>query len=276
MNNILLILFLLFNSYNHAFAQVIVTHDELPNTDTTDSKTSLNNQLRQSQNAINTIGAYFNSNGYLSQSSGGTGVNLSSVPNGSILVEDTGNVGIGTFGQGTSGQFLESQGAGVNPIWGTPTDINTSNVVFEWSGNLDVAGSGSGFITSTTTLNDTGSANGSYAYLKSRNTTTSQTDVMLRSKFMKIAGINTLTIYAYVWEDVTTGSSLVSAQLNVNGTTADTGTVSSTSPTWTTAGTINVSALSNGSLYDLSIAIKNTNASGTHNSYMGSVIVYGS
>lgn len=82
-------------------------------------------------NAINSIGGYFNSSGYLTEANGGTGTNLSAVPNGSILVQNTANVGIGTFGQGTSGQFVTSQGAGVNPTWSTytpPTQMSAYNV----------------------------------------------------------------------------------------------------------------------------------------------------
>lgn len=99
-----------------ALAQVNVTNDTLPNTGSTDSTAVLNNNLRLNQNAINAIGGYFNSNGFLLETSGGTGTNLSIVPNGSILVQNASNVGIGTINPGTSGQILTSNGAGgVNP-----------------------------------------------------------------------------------------------------------------------------------------------------------------
>lgn len=44
---------------------------------------------------------------------------ITSVPNGSLLAWNATNVGIGTFGQGSTNQELISQGANVAPIWGT-------------------------------------------------------------------------------------------------------------------------------------------------------------
>ncbi len=116
------------------FGQVSVTQDVLPNSNTPDSTALLNNQLRQNANAINSIGGYFNSNGYLTEANGGTGANLSAIPNGSILIQNTSNVGIGTFGQGTSGQFLQSQGAGNNPTWASGTFGFNGIQVFTSSG----------------------------------------------------------------------------------------------------------------------------------------------
>lgn len=131
---------LLFTCIHIAIAQVDVTRDELPNTNSVDSTAVLNNVLRQNQNAINSIGGYFNSNNYLSESNGGTGSNLSLSPNGSILVQDLGNVGIGTFTQGTSGQALISQGANSVPTWGG-TLYGVSNTTFSGvatSGNISI------------------------------------------------------------------------------------------------------------------------------------------
>ncbi len=58
-----------------AFAQTTSTIDVLPDTKSSDSLAILNNDLRQNQNAINAIGAYFGSNGTLQVSAGGTGAN---------------------------------------------------------------------------------------------------------------------------------------------------------------------------------------------------------
>lgn len=119
------------------WAQVNVTQDILPNTNTPDSTAILNNQLRQQQNAINTVGAYFNSNGYLSPANGGTGTNISAFPNGSLLIFDAGNVGIGTINPGISGQYLQSQGAGVYPIFSSiPTYSVPKTLISTWSDNI--------------------------------------------------------------------------------------------------------------------------------------------
>lgn len=117
MKKIFLSLFLFFGCVQ-AFAQVNVTQDTLPETNSADSTAILNNNLRLSQNAINAIGGYFNSNGYLSAANGGTGTNISTFPNGSLLIYNSSNVGIGTFGQGSAGATLVSGGAGAVPVWG--------------------------------------------------------------------------------------------------------------------------------------------------------------
>lgn len=105
----------------------------------------LNTMLRQNATGTSTLQGYFGKNGTLSPASGGTGTNITTFPNGSLLVYNATNVGIGTFGQGTSGQFLTSQGAGVNPQWSsgsyslvsvTPVSATTT------SGNIPISGSG--------------------------------------------------------------------------------------------------------------------------------------
>lgn len=117
-----------------ASAQVNVSIDTVPDFSSKDSVAVANNNMRLNQNAINAIGGYFNSNGYLTESNGGTGANLSALPNGSILVQNTANVGIGTFGQGTTGQFVQSQGPGVNPTWASTTWVPTNIQVFTANG----------------------------------------------------------------------------------------------------------------------------------------------
>lgn len=146
--------------------QVQVTTDVLPDTKSTDSTAVLNNTLRQNANAINSIGRYFNSNLYLTEANGGTGANLSTVPNGSILVQNTANVGIGTFGQGSSGQFLVSAGANVVPVWKTAsTQIFTSSGSFTAAADvtkiyLSIVGAGGGGGGNASTVNGGGGGGG--------------------------------------------------------------------------------------------------------------------
>ena len=99
------------------------TQEVLVNMDEPNALPMLNNMLRQQSNATATLNGYFNSSGLLNPNSGGTGANITSFPNGSVLIYNSGNVGIGTFSQGASGQFLESQGVGVIPIWGVPSHV---------------------------------------------------------------------------------------------------------------------------------------------------------
>lgn len=121
-------------TFSHlGLAQVDVTRDELPNTNSADSTEVLNNVLRQNQNAINSIGGYFNASGYLSPANGGTGTNITTFPNGSLLIYDAGNVGIGTFGQGTAGQTIISNGTGTSPSWGSANNTQIFTTSGTWT-----------------------------------------------------------------------------------------------------------------------------------------------
>lgn len=106
----------------------VLTNMEDPNT-----VPLVNNMLRQNANATATLQGYFNSNGYLSATSGGTGANITTFPNGSLLTYDSSNVGIGTTNQGTSGQVLTSNGVSVKPSF---TDLPHSYQVFTSNGSF--------------------------------------------------------------------------------------------------------------------------------------------
>lgn len=150
--------------------QVSVTRDELPNTNSADSTAVLNNVLRQNQNAINSIGGYFNSSGYLSPANGGTGTNISGFPNGSLLIYDNGNIGIGTIFQGNIGQILTSNGVGSFPSFqDTPSSVHifltsgtytatTSGVLLTMIGGGGAGGNSSGGVAQ----GGSGGAGGSY------------------------------------------------------------------------------------------------------------------
>lgn len=109
-------------------AQQINNLDVLPNTNSTDSTAVLNNTLRLNQNAINTIGGYFNSNNQLTIAAGGTGAStaqgainnlLAPSVQGEIIYFDGTNWS--HLAPGTSGYLLASQGAGANPHYIAPT-----------------------------------------------------------------------------------------------------------------------------------------------------------
>lgn len=165
--------FLIFFSHT-SFAQQQISRDELPNTDSSDSTAVLNNNLRLQQNAINSIGGYFNSSLQLTEANGGTGANLSNYANGSILIQDTANVGIGTFGQGSAGQVVVSAGAGQKPIWGGAPFVPTNIQIFTTSGTwtkpstvsnvyIKVIGGGGNGGTSGNTFGAGGGGGGGYA-----------------------------------------------------------------------------------------------------------------
>jgi hypothetical protein len=105
--------------------------------------------MRQQQATLDQIGGYFTSGNILTVGAGGTGVNLASVPNGSLLIYNSSNVGIGTFGQGSAGQIVVSNGPNALPSWsgvttkqiflssGTFTAPSGCNLVY-----LNILGSG--------------------------------------------------------------------------------------------------------------------------------------
>lgn len=99
-------------------AQTISTIDVLPDNKSADSLTILNNDLRKNQNAINAIGAYFNSSGCLEAAAGGTGSCLSSHTIGNLYYDDGTNF-FATLGAGTLGYVLTSNGPGVAPSYQT-------------------------------------------------------------------------------------------------------------------------------------------------------------
>lgn len=148
---------------------------------------------------------------------------------------------------GTSGYFLKTQGAGANPAWAANT--NTSNALFEWHGTADWITDDTGVSLGTSTsVND---ADPVYCmYLTGKSTSY---ETVFRTKYKKISGVSTVTFYAYMQAGANYAASI---QLNIGGLT---GAVSTTAPhttsQWITAD-IDVSSLSNGTVYDVLVQLK--------------------
>lgn len=97
---------------------------------------------------------------------------------------------------------------------------------------------------------------------------------IIKTKFKKIAGISTVTFYVRTWTDSTTGGDDIAyCQVDIGGQTGTAGSSETTTPAWQTAATIDVSGLSDGTVYDVTISLKNNN---TNMSYMDSIIAFGS
>lgn len=200
-----------------------------------------------------------------------------------------GNVGIGTFtapqklyvagtaemqgfkmtGNGVGSGFrLTSNSVGIG-TWmpDNNTDVNTSNVIYSWTGQTSAAGAVA--MDSNTSLTPTTTPTDTFFYV------VIETDIntpreALRSKFKKVAGVSTLTVFAYIWGE----SGTTICQLDVNGSTSNSNSVSSTSPTWTSAFTLDVSGLTNGTVYDLVINL--IASANSVNAFLGSIIIFGS
>lgn len=262
-------LIMLLGGISISLAQVTVTQDVLPDTNSTDSTAVLNNQLRLNQNAINSIGGYFNANGYLLPQNGGTGTNISTFPNGSLLIYDSNNVGIGTFSQGTSGEFLQSQGINLPPTWAIPTDTNTSNLAFHYQAAVEAATTNSGEVRDASLTAAT--PTGAFRYLAGVSTPI----VMLTGKYTKITGVTTVTIFCQLWISTADPNNSAKGTFDINGLSVDIESTNVNVPTWY-SGTLDVSSLVDNTIYDITISLsKGLNDSGNV-PRMGSIFFFNS
>lgn len=96
---------------------------------------------------------------------------------------------------------------------------------------------------------------------------------VIKSKFKKTAGVNTVTFYARVWQNSGSGRT-ATVQVSIGGQVgAVTGTPDQTTPEVVTA-TVDVTSLTNGVVYDLDINLKTSNSNST--AFLDSIIGFGS
>jgi len=163
---------------------------------------------------------------------------------------------------GTDGQYLETNGNAANPSWSTistPTDTNTSNVVFCFGlgGGSHVANTNGIIVNDSILAANTEIMCGYWAVQG----TTYKT--IITSKFKKIAGISTVTVWCNIWrKEESTAENPYQANCQVTIGSAS-GNVSgsilpyATPPVaeWQTFD-IDVSGLTNGTTYDVTIQLK--------------------
>ena len=153
--------------------------------------------------------------------------------------------------------------------WETYTDTNNSNVVFCWSGVDIYSANGYGiYVGGDADINADNVGLTGYQYLVSDSATYQS---LLKFKFKKIAGISTIAVYARL----KSFSSLVAVYCNVSigGQSAAVNTTSK-SWAWATAANINVSGLTNGTVYDGVVQIKSGGEGGE--CYCSAVTLIGS
>lgn len=205
----------------------------------------------------------------LSVANGGLGADNSAQVQGTILYVSATGV-ISFLATGTSGKFLKTQGAGANPTWDTATGL--SNCLFSFSGMSDNSGN-QAFITGSS-ITPAVAAN-AYAFWAAYNATSSSYMNVINSKWVKIAGVSTVTVYCNIWQSSGVNNNKAQCKViigSVNGTVQ--GTTNQVTPEWKSF-TIDVSGLSDGTTYDVTVSLS---ISGTSNNpvYLGSIIGLGS
>lgn len=168
----------------------------------------------------------------------------------------------------TSGDYLYLSGTGVIGHQALPSSANTSNVLFQYSGNVDSQGASAGEVTGTTLVPS--GATGNYRFLQSA---LAAYTTVYTTKFIKIAGISTVTVYGRVWSRTGAGSQ-ASLKVDIGGqNNLASGTIGQHTPEWVTF-TVDVSGLSNGTAYDVTCSIEDIGATGTV--YVSNIVGFGS
>ena len=167
---------------------------------------------------------------------------------------------------GTSGQFLKTQGAGANPIWGDNPAL--SNVIYCWLGSDVGTTNVFGMVEGTSLIPTMSTYTVNYHFFGVYGSTYR---TILTGRFVKIAGISTVTIHARIWTADVLRLAYLSA--DIGGQSNSVNTLSAT-PVWVTTSTIDVSSLTNGTAYDITIQLKDENASVS--AYCSGLILTGS
>ncbi len=191
--------------------------------------------------------------------SGGAAVNLSwaalNLAGGSGYI--TGTLPIANGGTGaTSGTLIYEGDTAGGSLTGTYPDpgIKASNVIFAWSGNDSYAANDYGMNISTTREIDVGTSDTAGYVNFANDTTTYRT--FLNFRFLKTAGINTVTIEARIWSSSSLAAREAFLSVDIGGQNNTVKSIESSTPTWVTTSDINVSGLSDGTTYDGIVQLK--------------------
>jgi hypothetical protein len=158
--------------------------------------------------------------------------------------------------------------------------LETDNVIFEWTGSEGFydQSKDDGLILSTSLVDVI--TDGKYEYLRvlagGSHAGGDKGTIVKNSKFKKIDGISTISIYARLWCNNFNGDDNAVLTVDIGSTS---GSVSSTPnssiPTWYTAD-INVSSLTNNTIYDITIYLKDSVAQEGYFAYCSVIILIAS
>lgn len=152
-------------------------------------------------------------------------------------------------------------GSGLTITGTTITSDLLSNVIFSWSGVDNASGTTRGIhIGSSQNPGLNPQVDFMFLYSQGNSAVT-----LLNFQFTKIAGISTITIHGRLWTGTTTGTEEAILTVDIGGQANTVKSVTSTTPTWVTTSDIDVSGLSDGTVYDGIIQLHNeTNAKATY------------
>jgi hypothetical protein len=157
----------------------------------------------------------------------------------------------------------------INSLW-IAQGVSLSNVIFCWNGADTSLTNTFGYYTGASLLVDFSGLAATYSYFGAYGTTYR---TILLGKFTKISGISTITINARLWASSAVATNEAILNVDIGGQSNTVASVTSTTPTWVTPSTINVSSLTNGTTYDITIQIK---SEGTASAYCGAVVLIAS
>lgn len=156
--------------------------------------------------------------------------------------------------------------------------ISLSNVLFCWTGlddHVDSSFDINGLFKGADLTPDQAACadNLHYEFLANVGTTAK---TVLESKFLMPSGVQSITIYAKVWAGTTQAAEEATIIVNVGGQSDSLKTTTSATPTWlNNVGTeIDVSGLTPGTVYDITVQLDNEGASSV--SYCSAIILFGS
>jgi len=189
-----------------------------------------------------------------------------------VMMADNGSLQQGTSFPGTpvDGQiFYRTDENTVYVYNGSSWDSqgqSLSNVIYEWHGSYTAQGSDSGLYIGTSLTPAAITTDYMFIITEATSATT-----YLTGKFYKVAGINTISIHANIWQEA--GGNTVTCTVDIGGESNTVTNTGETAPAWATADTIDVSGLTDTTLYD--IAIKLHTASNIE-AYLGAIMLIAS
>jgi len=196
------------------------------------------------------------------------GANINGMVQGDVFFASSPTV-ISRLPAGTSAQVLHTQGAGADAQWAA--DDDSSNVVYQYVANVQTQGTGVGEYSSTTLVPNAQA--GTYRFMQTTPGDTNY-DTVFMHKWKKIPEVNTWTVYGQIWQQ--TAGRTANLKVDVGGSSGNaSGTGGQVTPEWVNF-TVNVSGLSDGTVYDVTISVKTSAAGGGVETYLGNLIAFGS